>query len=246
MLHQINEANELKSDDEESNAAPEEVVTQYSDLDAERRREDVTGHIGGLGPKSKTRVWDIHTVKKESVAERVQREEREAEARRLYKENQKKTKEEDSEMSKHAEKYKQLLSDGQVLLKHGRQGKPHPRQIFAVSQAQSVRAMSDSSSSQFDDDNTQAHTLFSDIFWCDPGKRSQDKTKWVVFNEFTKITKGKKTPVFERSTAKDSPEDCCFSVEDNKRSLDLQADSPEDRDLWISALMWAQRAYRRN
>jgi len=52
----------------------------------------------------------------------------------------------------------------------------------------------------------------------------------MPFSGVTHVTAGKTTAPFQRSTAMAAPDSFCFSVADKDRSLDLQAQSEQERN----------------
>jgi len=96
---------------------------------------------------------------------------------------------------------------GEVFTKHGRYGSPHDRTV-------SVRILRDNQTVGVD--------------W---GTGQMKFTKHHV-----KITEGKVTKVFRKSSCKEIPDNLCFSIVTAERTLDLQAHSVQSRNFWVEGL----------
>lgn len=106
-----------------------------------------------------------------------------------------------------------FLLKGDIFLKHGRQGQPHRRYIWCDEK-------------------------FDEIFWraLSGGKsRHKKKNSSILIKNIIRIDIGKKSQVFNRRKANDANESLCFSLVTKRRTLDLEADCQESRNVWINA-----------
>ncbi|KAL0236676.1 hypothetical protein PCE1_000074 [Barthelona sp. PCE] len=101
-----------------------------------------------------------------------------------------------------------LLLSGGQFIKHGRRGRPHPRYVV------------------LGDD-------MATVFWRDP-KKSKFKNSMHIA-EITDVVPGKQTAVFERS---DVEPGLCFSLVGIDRTLDLQCETIDERDMWVGAFQY--------
>ena len=65
----------------------------------------------------------------------------------------------------------------------------------------------------------------------------------IAIKDIFSVAKGKTTEVFQRSVAKQAPEDQCFSIITKDRTLDLLCGSKSERDLWVDALRAVSNPY---
>lgn len=74
------------------------------------------------------------------------------------------------------------------------------------------------------------------FWWCRPDERKEQKGKCINLGSISDIYIGKHTPTFaaskEGAKALDSS---CFSIGDGKQTVDLECDSTEQRDDWVTA-----------
>ena len=153
----------------------------------------------------------LEMEKKKEEEDKKEQERLVAEKRARLQEEERKRKE---EARLRGEAMRGFVEDGAEFIKHGRKGKPHVKEVFCLADGF--------------------------LYWCDQGKRPKDKKKGagksIDLRNVRKLTGGKLTDAFKRSTAKDAKEEHCFSVADGERTLDLEAKSEEERDQWLESL----------
>lgn len=74
------------------------------------------------------------------------------------------------------------------------------------------------------------------LYYWDVNKMIKTSSKSMPVMDITDIYVGKRTPAFQKGIAKDAIDDCCLSIRDKDRSLDLEAASKEQRDAWVCAV----------
>ena len=87
------------------------------------------------------------------------------------------------------------------------------------------------------------------LYYWDVGKQIKTTSKSMAVTSITDIYIGKKTPAFDKAAAKNAVEDKCFSVKDHERTLDFEAISQEQRDMWMYALyhlMMVKHRHKKN
>jgi hypothetical protein len=75
------------------------------------------------------------------------------------------------------------------------------------------------------------------LYLTDVGKRLDDTAKCVPLSEVCDIYLGKQTPSFRRHVAKPAPVERCFTIALPYETLDFEARSADDREVWIVGLM---------
>jgi hypothetical protein len=139
---------------------------------------------------------------------------RAAEARRLQ-ERQQAEDQRAREAERALAEARDLLDRGGVLIKHGRTGKPHPRLVFLSG---------------------------SSLYWSEPEARVASDKRALPLMGVEAVLEGKLTDVLKRTTAAGADAECCFSLRDKARTLDLQAKDRAERDQWVAALRLVMRA----
>ncbi|KAL0221349.1 hypothetical protein RCL1_001203 [Eukaryota sp. TZLM3-RCL] len=115
------------------------------------------------------------------------------------------------ELKEHETKLRSKLIEGAVFLKHGKKGKPHYRFVWVSSD-------------------------FSKILWRDPSKtKVRDE---MDVSQVTDVLIGQLTDVFKRRSGHAGRENLSFSIISGERTLDLEASSEEERDLWVDAFKY--------
>jgi hypothetical protein len=115
------------------------------------------------------------------------------------------------------QQHMRLLLDGEVLIKHGRRGKPKPRQVYL--------------------------NEHGDIF-CSNEYTPRDKaTPKLKLKTVIQIFKGKETSILKRKENQHLSDAVCLSLtgpdgEGKDRTLDFHCTTPESRDRWVAALTW--------
>ncbi|KAL0242568.1 hypothetical protein GEMRC1_005131 [Eukaryota sp. GEM-RC1] len=134
--------------------------------------------------------------------------------RRLLQEDKKRQKDvrkREREQKEVETKLRARLLEGGVFLKHGKKGKPHHRFIWVSSD-------------------------FSAIQWRDPAKTKVRDSMQVA--SITDVVVGQTTSVFRRRSGNPGREALSFSVIAGERTLDVEAASEEDRDLWVDSFRY--------
>lgn len=111
--------------------------------------------------------------------------------------------------------FKRMLTDGAVFRKYGRYGLPHNRLVF------------------YNPDTRM-------LVWCAPGARNGEKEGMLV-RDILEVVEGPESPIFKKNAGWWKRTDCCFSVITDKRSLDLEAGSPEEKEEWVKAFLCLKR-----
>eukprot|EP00475_Leptophrys_vorax_P002002 TRINITY_DN1113_c0_g1_i1.p1 TRINITY_DN1113_c0_g1~~TRINITY_DN1113_c0_g1_i1.p1 ORF type:complete len:490 (-),score=135.31 TRINITY_DN1113_c0_g1_i1:97-1566(-) len=105
-----------------------------------------------------------------------------------------------------------ILASHSRFIKHGRSGAPKLREI-------------------------QVNTDTGVIFWGSGALGSDSKNKCALIDDLQEIWDGKKSAIFKRETAKFVESELCFSLVFPDRTLDLEALSPKQKELWTEALV---------
>eukprot|EP01006_Ploeotia_vitrea_P037219 TRINITY_DN66105_c0_g1_i2.p1 TRINITY_DN66105_c0_g1~~TRINITY_DN66105_c0_g1_i2.p1 ORF type:complete len:408 (+),score=247.75 TRINITY_DN66105_c0_g1_i2:181-1224(+) len=108
---------------------------------------------------------------------------------------------------------REMLFEGGVFLKYGRSGKPHYRNFCLTP------------SGNFHWDSTPMNAA-----------KPMPSKNFVRLVDVREVVTGKRTAVLLRAVARNAPEDLCFSIVTKKRSVDMQATTKEQRDLWVLAI----------
>lgn len=75
------------------------------------------------------------------------------------------------------------------------------------------------------------------LFWCEEnGTRDPTVDRSLSLDEITDLYVGKSTAAFEKKAGQKAIENFCFSIGASRGTLDLEADSKETRDVWVTAL----------
>ena len=106
------------------------------------------------------------------------------------------------------------MQAGGEFIKYGRRGYPHQR-VVAIT-----------------DDCSR-------VVWAEAGAKprvtaSRDS---LDVTQITDVLDGIVTDVFARNSARVRRPECCFSVVTAARTLDLECDTPEDRERWVTAFL---------
>eukprot|EP01028_Stygiella_incarcerata_P002506 TRINITY_DN146_c1_g2_i10.p1 TRINITY_DN146_c1_g2~~TRINITY_DN146_c1_g2_i10.p1 ORF type:complete len:1117 (+),score=516.02 TRINITY_DN146_c1_g2_i10:80-3352(+) len=113
---------------------------------------------------------------------------------------------EEEENRKKREALIALLTEGASFMKHGRSGAPHKR-VFVVTPA------------------------LDEIHWKESAKGKVKEKDILKKSEIENIVKGKTTKAFSRR--KKTPEANCLSMTAQKRDLDMEFSSEQERDYWF-------------
>ena len=105
-----------------------------------------------------------------------------------------------------------LLRAGGTFVKHGRSGKPKEKHVFV---------------------NDKGY-----FFWSNTSEKTGTFAS-VNLQEAIQVNAGKNTDVFARKNAQSAPSEHCFSIIVKGRTVDLQADNVDTRDIWVEALRYA-------
>ena len=84
--------------------------------------------------------------------------------------------------------------------------------------------------------------LLGKLFWTKPGGERHNKNSYLSLMDITDLLVGKKSEVFQRKHAKGVPDEVCFSIGYNHRTLDLVAKSKFERNIWVTCLEHLLRA----
>jgi len=174
-------------------------------------------------------AWMQKKAKKK--AEREAREKEELEALRLNEQNEKekanrevqqKEQEEDEKRAKDAKSklnaienlkqtFKDILFRGATLIKYGRKGSPHEREVWLTEGGR--------------------------LCWANVGSRQKKDAKYMDLSvgNPVEIHKGKQSIIF-KTRGKGVEEKMCFSVVCPTRSLDLLCKTENERDRWVDLL----------
>lgn len=109
-------------------------------------------------------------------------------------------------------KFKRMLTNGAVFLKHGRQGRPHKRFIWVPAP-------------------------YENVHWGVTMKKPSEKECLPIKN-LDLVLRGQATAVFARHSGQPNREEMSFSLVVDQRTLDLEADSVETRNEWAEAFEW--------
>jgi hypothetical protein len=131
-------------------------------------------------------------------------------------------------VSNHARaQYRHLLQAGATFVKFGRSGFPHRRRVWLTPEMDAIR-------------------------WGKPGVKDPPPLKQaelavgkecVRLSDIVDVVDAPSTPVFVRNARSITSADCCFAIAATDRTLDLEADTPEEKAKWVVALL-ALKRYR--
>jgi len=108
---------------------------------------------------------------------------------------------------------RQVVLGGAKFLKFGKRGKPHIRYVCV--------------------------NVLGNLHWDEYAMDSshfRPSENFIRLKEVVQVCKGKESETLQRRAADDAPDYLCLSVVAPDRTLDLQAVSIEQRDLWVRAL----------
>jgi len=110
----------------------------------------------------------------------------------------------------------QFLDRGEILIKHGRKGKPKQRWINCGR---------------------------GKLFWSEPttyGHPPEEETdQCIQLWKVSQLLPGKQTEILKRAVAQPLADEVCFSLVTKERTVDFQCQSAEQREQWIKALRFA-------
>lgn len=72
------------------------------------------------------------------------------------------------------------------------------------------------------------------LYWTKAGSRTTDESRCIHANDILQVLAGKQTKTFQKF--KKAKDELCFSVVSKTRSLDLEAHSTQQRDIFVSVL----------
>lgn len=107
-----------------------------------------------------------------------------------------------------ADQVRQMLDEGALFVKHGRAGRPHKRFVWVP-------------------------PPYNAVYW--GVTRKANARESLMVREIERVVAGQTTAVFKRRSGDDNREDYSFSLVAGERTLDLEADTPARRDVFVRA-----------